>query len=54
MGFSTRGESPLQTRVAKACRKSLQNLKNQFRPKRKVVVMKEELNQNNRNILHGM
>ena len=53
MGFNTRGESPLQTRVAKACRKSLQNLKNQFRPKRKVVVMKEGLNRNNQNISHG-
>ena len=34
MGF-TRGESPPQSRMAKAGRKILQNLKNQFRPKKK-------------------
>ena len=34
MGF-TRGESPLQSRMAKAGRKILRNLKNQFRPKKK-------------------
>ena len=34
MGF-TRGESPLQSRMAKAGRKILGNLKNQFRPKKK-------------------
>ena len=36
MGF-TRGESPLQFRMAKAGRKILRNLKNQFRPKKNKI-----------------
>lgn len=54
MGFIL-GESPLriQKRVAKACHKSLRNLKNQFRPKKKIVVKQGGHSQNKHCATHG-
>ena len=46
MGFNRAG-SPLQSRVAKACRNSLRNLKNQFRPKKHKVEVIQRGNNGN-------